>query len=133
MLTHLYIKDYGGIDAMIGYIHYQVVQTKLYIPLEMFRSSKHLTSIMLDITLSVLFLWALLLNSLVLTSFPAIEHIHEAGIFHHDLSTGNTMIDGHGHRRPIDFDLTHYQSKTGAQQALQTVSLQLGFMLPPVV
>jgi len=56
MLTHLYIKDYGGIDAMIGYIHYQVVQTKLYIPLEMFRSSKHLTSIMLDITLSVLFL-----------------------------------------------------------------------------
>jgi len=48
-VTHLYTKEYGGFDMMVGYIHYQGIQDKLYLPLDMFRYSKHLMSVMLDI------------------------------------------------------------------------------------
>ena len=50
-LSNLYAEEYGGSDTMMGYIHYRVVQSELYVPLEMFRSSKHLTSVMFDIAL----------------------------------------------------------------------------------
>jgi len=53
-LTHLYAREHGGLDTVMGYIHYRVVQPELYLELEMFRSSKHLTSIMLDIALGAL-------------------------------------------------------------------------------
>lgn len=36
---------------MMGYIHYRVVQPEFYLPLEMFKGSKHLTSVMLDTAL----------------------------------------------------------------------------------
>ncbi|KAF9646247.1 hypothetical protein BDM02DRAFT_3271085 [Thelephora ganbajun] len=104
-LTQLYAKEHGGLDTMMGYIHYRVVQPELYLPLEMFRSSKHLTSVMLDIAL-------------------AIKHVHEAGIFHRDLSPGNIMIDVHGRGRLIDFDLARYRNETGARQALRTGTWQ---------
>jgi hypothetical protein len=48
-ITHLYAKDHGRVEALMGYIHHRVVQSELYIPLEMFRDSKHLTSIMYDV------------------------------------------------------------------------------------
>jgi hypothetical protein len=48
-ITHLYAKDHGRVESMMGYVHHRVVQSELYLPLEMFRDSKHLTSIMYDI------------------------------------------------------------------------------------
>ena len=34
---------------MVGYAHHQVVRSELLLPLETFRDSKHLTTIMYDI------------------------------------------------------------------------------------
>jgi len=48
-ITHLYAVDHGRLEVMTGYIHHRVVQSELYLPLEMFRGSKHLTKIMYDI------------------------------------------------------------------------------------
>jgi len=48
-ITHLYAVDHGRLETMTGYIHHRVVQSELYLPLEMFRGSKHLTKIMYDI------------------------------------------------------------------------------------
>ena len=48
-LTNLYSADYGGPQRMIGYIHYRTVQCEFYVPLEMFKDSKHLVQIILDI------------------------------------------------------------------------------------
>ena len=48
-LTNLYSEDYGGPHMMMGYIHYRTVQCEFYVPLEMFRDSKHLVQIFLDI------------------------------------------------------------------------------------
>ena len=48
-ITHLYAKDHGRVEAMMGYIHYRVVQPELYLPLKSFRDSKHLTNIMYDV------------------------------------------------------------------------------------
>jgi hypothetical protein len=48
-ITHLYAKDRGRVEAMMGYIHYRVVQPELYLPLKSFRDSKHLTNIMYDV------------------------------------------------------------------------------------
>ena len=45
-ITHLYAKEYGRMDAMMGYVHHRVVLSELYLPLEMFRDSKHLAKIM---------------------------------------------------------------------------------------
>ena len=50
-LSNLYAEEYGGSETVMGYIHYRVVQSELYVPLEMFRNSQHLTSVMLDIAL----------------------------------------------------------------------------------
>jgi hypothetical protein len=35
----------------MGYIHYRTVQCEFYVPLEMFKDSKHLVQIMLDIVI----------------------------------------------------------------------------------
>jgi hypothetical protein len=50
-ITHIYAKELGlgGAEMMVGYIHHRVVLPTLYLPLGMFRNSKHLTSIMYDI------------------------------------------------------------------------------------
>ena len=48
-LTDLRSKDYNGPQKMMGYIHYRTVQCEFYVPLEMFKDSKHLVEIMLDI------------------------------------------------------------------------------------
>ena len=48
-ITHLYAKDLGRKEEMVGYIHHRIVLSELYLPLEMFRDSKHLTEVMYDI------------------------------------------------------------------------------------
>jgi len=48
-IAHLYAKDHRRKEGMVGYIHHRVVLSKLLLPLEAFRDSKHLTSIMCDI------------------------------------------------------------------------------------
>ncbi|KAF9645016.1 hypothetical protein BDM02DRAFT_3131389 [Thelephora ganbajun] len=48
-LSDLYSEDYGGPQRMVGYIHYRTVQCEFYVPLNMFKDSKHLTQIIHDI------------------------------------------------------------------------------------
>ena len=48
-LTDLYSDDFCGMQKMVGYIHYRTVQCEFYVPLNMFKDSKHLTQIMYDI------------------------------------------------------------------------------------
>ena len=48
-ITHFYTKDLGRAEAMMGYIHHRVVLSELYLPLEMFKDSKHLTNVMYDV------------------------------------------------------------------------------------
>jgi len=48
-LTDLHSDDFGGVQKMVGYIHYRTVQCEFYVPLNMFKDSKHLTQIMYDI------------------------------------------------------------------------------------
>ena len=50
-LSNLYAKEHGELETVMGYTHYRSVQPELYLPLETFKSSKHLTSVMLDIAL----------------------------------------------------------------------------------
>ena len=50
-ITHCYAEAQGRKEAIMGYIHYRVVQAELYLPLEMFRDSKHLVRIMRDIAM----------------------------------------------------------------------------------
>jgi len=59
----------------------------------------------------------------MLTSTAALEHVHKAGVFHHDLSTGNIMIDSNGNGRLIDFDMARLMDETGAGQTMRAVSL----------
>jgi len=48
-LTNLYSDDYRGMQGMMGYIHYRTVQCELYVPLNTFTNSRHLTRIIHDI------------------------------------------------------------------------------------
>ena len=48
-ITHLYAKEHGRVEALMGYAHHRVVQTQLYLPLEMFRNSRHLVRVMYDV------------------------------------------------------------------------------------
>jgi hypothetical protein len=48
-ITHHYAKGLEQMKGMLGYIHYRVVQTELYLPLETFRGSEHLVDVMDDI------------------------------------------------------------------------------------
>lgn len=50
-LTQKYAMKYCGIEAMMGYVHYRMVQCEFYIPLNRFRDSKHLAEIMSDVIL----------------------------------------------------------------------------------
>ncbi|KAF9649051.1 hypothetical protein BDM02DRAFT_1981591 [Thelephora ganbajun] len=97
-VTHIYAKELGGLEPMVGYIHHRVVQSELYLPLQTFRDSKHLTSIMYDIA-------------------KALEYVHEVGVFHRDLSIGNIMIDVYGGGRLIDFDIALHREEVGAQKS----------------
>lgn len=54
-ITQNYSKRYCNIQRMMGYIHYRTVQSEFYIPLKMFKDSKHLTQIMYDIILGEFF------------------------------------------------------------------------------
>ena len=47
-LTDSYSEDYGGVQRMMGYIHYRTVQCEFYVPLDMFKDSRHLTQIAHD-------------------------------------------------------------------------------------
>ena len=53
-LTNLHSEDYGGIWGMTGYIHYRTIQCELYVPLDMFKDSKHLTQIIYDVTIGTI-------------------------------------------------------------------------------
>jgi hypothetical protein len=53
-ITHLFANK-SARRPIMGYIHYRIVYSELYVPLYMFRDSKHLTAIMLDIALGALF------------------------------------------------------------------------------
>lgn len=52
-LTHLF--GHQQTESMIGYIHHRVIESELYLPLKMFRNSKHLTEIMGDTINGTLF------------------------------------------------------------------------------
>ena len=54
-LTQNYAKKLSGIHNMMGYVHYRIVQCEFYIPLTMFRDSKHLAEIMYDVLLGKTF------------------------------------------------------------------------------
>lgn len=47
--TDLYSDDLGKVRRMVGYIHHRTVQCEFYVPLDMFKDSKHLTQIMYDV------------------------------------------------------------------------------------
>ena len=42
-LTNSYSDAFGGIQKMVGHIHYRTVQCEFYAPLKIFNDSKHLT------------------------------------------------------------------------------------------
>ena len=65
-LTNLYSDDFCGTQKMVGYIHYRTVQCEFYVPLNMFKDSKHLTQIMHDIIIGA--------SLLSLTQFPLLSH-----------------------------------------------------------
>lgn len=48
-VTHLYARELRQGRGLMGYIHNRVVFSELYVPLQTFRDSRHLTDIMLDI------------------------------------------------------------------------------------
>jgi hypothetical protein len=47
-ITH-HADGFKDLGRMLGYIHYRVIQTELYLPLETFEGSKHLVDVMDDI------------------------------------------------------------------------------------
>ena len=52
-LTDLYSGKYDGLPGMVGYIHYRTVQSEFYVPLNMFKDSKHLTQIIHDVVIGM--------------------------------------------------------------------------------
>jgi len=50
-ITRLYAAEHGRLEAMMGYVHYRVVLSELYLPLESFRGSEHFTKVMYDIAI----------------------------------------------------------------------------------
>lgn len=47
-ITQNFSKRFRNIRGMMGYVHYRIVQSEFYIPLNMFKDSKNLTQIMYD-------------------------------------------------------------------------------------
>jgi len=66
-IAHTYAKERRRKEGMVGYIHHRVILSKLLLPLEAFRDSKHLTSIMRDIAKGV-FAW-------FVQHFPGIDFV----------------------------------------------------------
>jgi len=120
-ITHLYAVEHGRLEAMMGYVHHRVVLSELYLPLEAFRGSKHLTKVMHDIATGAFPEPFNVFSPLTLST--AIEHVHKVGAFHRDLSLGNIMIDVNGNGRLIDFDLARLKDGTGARQTMRTVGI----------
>ena len=106
-IANIYSRECGW-GVISGYIHHRFIQSELYIPLQTFRDSEHLTRVIFDIVKGT---FLPLPNQFPrwLTSFVALEHVHGVGIFHCDLSTGNIMIDVRGRGRLIDFDIARLQ------------------------
>ena len=119
-LTQKYAMKFSGIENMMGYVHYRIVQCEFYVPLTMFRDSKHLTEIMYDVLLgkrrpSI---------SLALPLIPfsvAIEDLLKKGILHRDISINNIMITIFGRGRLIDFDLARGVECSVARRTIRTV------------
>lgn len=120
--THLYARDHGRDDAMIGYIHHRVVQSELYLPLDTCRNSRHFVHVMWDILLGGSVSQSNVFACLKLILFSAVEHMHNLGIFHRDISIWNIMIDIYGNGRLIDLDMARLKDNTGARQNFRTVS-----------
>ena len=119
-LTNLHSEDYGGPQMMMGYIHYRTVQCEFYVPLHMFKDSKHLVEIILDIIEGAIFLPSPQLQPLNL--LPAIEDLYERGILHRDISAANIMITIDGSGRLIDLDMARSVNGVGARLTVRTVS-----------
>jgi hypothetical protein len=119
-LTNLYSEDYGGIRRMVGYIHYRTVQCEFFVPLNMFKDSKHLAQIMHDIILGTSLLS---FAQLLVTQFPtAVQDLYDRGIIHRDISIANIMITVDGGGRLIDLDLARDRNDAGARRSVRTVS-----------
>ncbi|KAF9642650.1 hypothetical protein BDM02DRAFT_3124325 [Thelephora ganbajun] len=104
-LTNLYSEDYGGPQRMVGYIHYRTVQCEFYVPLNMFKDSKHLAQIIHDIII-------------------AIQYLYDRGILHRDISIANIMIAVDGGGRLIDLDLARDRHEVGARRSIRTGTWQ---------
>ena len=63
-LTDWYSDDFCGMQQMMGYTHHRTVQSEFYVPLDMFKDSKHLTQIMYDIIIGTSLLSLVRLPSL---------------------------------------------------------------------
>jgi eukaryotic-like serine/threonine-protein kinase len=50
--------------------------------------------------------------SLVLPILETLAHVHEQGVIHRDVKTGNLMLDHDGHPRLMDFGLTSFSDET---------------------
>ncbi|KAF9643425.1 hypothetical protein BDM02DRAFT_3264101 [Thelephora ganbajun] len=90
---------------MVGYIHYRTVQCEFYVPLNMFKDSKHLTQIIHDIII-------------------AIQDLYDRGILHRDISIANIMIAVDGGGRLIDLDLSRDRHEVGARRSVRTGTWQ---------
>lgn len=112
-LTDLYSEDYSGIQGMGGYVHYRTVQCELYVPLNRFKDSRHLTQIIHDIIVGTI---PLSLVDFPTTEFPlAMQDLYDRGIVHQ----ANIMITVNGEGRLIDLDLAR---DVNARRSGQVVS-----------
>ena len=119
-LTNLHSEDYGGIQRMMGYIHYRTVQCEFYVPLDMFKDSKHLVQIIYDIIIGTSFFSFAHLPTV--KPPPALQDLYDRGIIHRDISIANIMITICGGGRLIDLDLARDRGDIGARQSVRTVS-----------
>jgi len=108
------------VEAAVGFTHHQVVQPELLLPLETFKDSKHLTSVMYDIAKGAF--PHIVRSSLGAYLVTALEHIHSTGTLHRNVGVPNIMIDAGGNGRLIDFELAQCQSGEGAGRSMRTVS-----------
>ena len=119
-ITQEYSKSYCNIDCMMGYIHYQIVQSEFYIPLWMFKDSKNLTQIMYDTILGKCILSAVQRSAAY--SLSAMQDLYQKGILHRDVSVPNIMITVNSRGRLIDFNLAREVNYSGVRQTGRTVS-----------
>ena len=117
-LTDPHSGDYNGPQRMMGYIHCRTVQCEFYIPLNMFKDSKHLVEIMLDIVIGM----SLHFCVTPTVQFPsAIQDLYDRGILHRDISVPNIMIAVDGSGRLIDLDMARDREDIGPWLIIRTV------------